>query len=126
MLRQVVDPCIRANDAVVEGERIDERLQGRARRANAAGEIDEPGRRIASLAADIGPHSAAVDLGDDHGDRRLVALPADHLARHFVDAPLQPAVDRHAHDRLFRPSGRFAPGEMIGRVGHRQALEGQR
>ena len=86
------------DEAVLEGEAIDERLQRRAGRAHRAGHVDLPGAALVEIIrrADMGEHVAALIVDREDGDRdvrararrrgRAPALPALSACRHRASA----------------------------------------
>ena len=68
--RPIVDQAFRMNETVLEGEPIDERLQGRSRRAHRAGHVDLPCPVVVEIIrrADARQHVAAFIVDGDDAD----------------------------------------------------------
>ena len=82
-------------DAALEGERVDERLQRRTRRARRARHVDRAlafARQIIG-GADPGADFAARIVDRDDRRRKLRAETLGALARQFLKLGLQPRVD---------------------------------
>ena len=71
--RTVVDQAFRMNEAVLEGETIDERLQGRSRRAYRARHVDLTGTAIVEIIrrADPCEHVTAGVVDRKNGDGNI-------------------------------------------------------
>ena len=71
VLGAVVQERLGVGEAVGEGEAVDERLQGRAGRAQRLGHVDEAAARVAGVVgrADAGEDRARVGVGDQQRER---------------------------------------------------------
>ena len=111
----VVDQRLGMNNAVLEGQAIDEGLEGRARRTERLRQVHlsgAPGVEIAR-AADMGQDLAAFIVRHDHGHRGTRAHRMGALARQRLERSLQIAGQR---GRLHRSIGRLA-GQALCHVG---------
>ncbi len=112
--------------AIVEGEAVDERLQGGARRALRPRKIDLPVRSEEIRAAEIGAHRVSAVLHDD--DREIDAVvEAQRLAlRERLQARLQAPVERRRDRAAGRDRRRKVLGEVWCQERESEARRGQR
>ena len=100
-------------EAFLEGERVDEGFQRRARRARRARHVD---RAVARSVVDVGGADAGADLAaqivdDDDRRRQFRPEPRDALLGQRLELRLQPRVDGEVDDLRLRVGGdRFLGG----------------
>ena len=96
----VVDDRLGMRDPGVEGERVDERLQRRAGRAERLRHVDRAraGEREGIGRADMRAHLAGRVVDDDDRRREPRPQPLDALARERLQRGLEGAVDREPVD----------------------------
>ncbi len=92
----IVENGFGMGDAGFEGERIDERLQRRAGRAQRLGHIDRAGARCRKIirAADMGANFACRIVDDENGDGNFRAEPLRALMRQLFQRGLPAGRER--------------------------------
>ncbi len=93
--RPVVDQRFRMQQAVLEAETVDERLQGRAGRAQRLRHVDLAGAALVEIigGGDTRTHLAARIVDREDGDRNLRAERVRPFARQLLQRLLQAGVD---------------------------------
>ena len=113
--RLVANEAVRMREQAVEGYAVDERFQGRARRAQGARHVD----RAVSFGLTVVPTARSREnfpgapVGDDGGDVDGARQLVERLPQHALDARLRRRIDRGA-DRRGRGGG--CRGEFLGEV----------
>ena len=96
MLREVDQQRLRAGQAGLEGERVQERFERRAGRADGAGEVHGAGAAGTAVSRDEGGDLAGGDVGDQHGHRETVGLMLEIGGDHAFEAGLEREIERRA------------------------------
>ncbi len=90
----ILDQGLRVRKPILEGDPINERLQGRTRRARRTGHVDcaEPLVIEISSRSDMGHHFAGAIIDDQSGDRDLFAkgfgIPPGYRFRSLLQVPI--------------------------------------
>ena len=118
----VVDQRLRMDEAVLEAEAVDERLQRRARRAQRLRHVHLAGAARVEIigGGDARPHLAGCVVDGENGDGDLRPQRAGALARELFQRALQIGVDGQAMDAALRLGGDHLIGGV--RRQHRQRL----
>ena len=114
--RPVLDQRLLRDEAFLEGEAVDERLQRRARRAQRPGHVDPAGAAGVEIVgrADLAEDLAGHGVGQHHGDRDARAELSRGLPRDGLEPFLHALADRQLVAAL-RRDGCAAPHRRHGR-----------
>ena len=89
----VVDHRVGGGQALVEGEAVDERLQGRAGRAQRGGHVHPAAGAVQSRRADQRPHRPSMDVDHHQGRGGLRPLGLHRIGRESLQPALQRGVE---------------------------------
>ena len=109
--RRIGDLRLGGGDALLEGERIDEGLQGRAGGAERAGGVHPAPGAVATGRGDGGPHGAGARLDHQHGHGGRAALAHSRQGRIAFQPALQVGVYRRGDGGL---GGGGGLGQFLG------------
>ena len=124
--RAVLDQRLGVGKTGLETKAIDQRLQGRAGRADRIRHVDgtEPGVIEVAGRTDMGEDFAGAVVGNQDRSGELVTERLSVIAGERFQAALQVALKRQADHGLARRAGALGFGEMRGKLGERAAESG--